>query len=239
MRVELIPVTEALALFFLAMGLPIAIFKLLEMRHDFMLLFRSRPWIKNWGFHLMIFALSLLEMWWLSRGKLEKYGLGLGEVNFGWLGLSLATAIGLFLIIYLPQIVTRTPIKIDYPVTPTNVLGMMSCEWLFVGLAEELAERGVLQTYLMENLDGFIRVFRWDFHVGTILTVVLLGVTQLLLMMLLGEKPRGVLLESIYIMVFAFFIGYVYQQTNSLIGPILAHNIVRGLGITLPYILHQ
>ncbi len=187
----------------------------------------------------MIFAISMLEIWWLSRGKLEKYGLSLGKVNLGWLGLSLATAIGLFLVIYLPRIVTRTPMKIDYPLIPANALGMMSCEWLFVGLAEELVERGVVQTYLMENLDGFIRVVRWDFHVGTILTVVLLGVTHLLLMMLLGGKFRGVLLESLYIMIFAFFIGYVYQQTNSLIGPILAHNILRGLGITLLYILHQ
>lgn len=221
------------------MGLPIIIFKLLEMRHDYMLLFRSRPWIKDWAFHLMIFAISMLEICWLSRGKLEKYGLGLGEVNLEWLGLSLATAIGLFLIIYLPQIVTRTPLKTDYPVTPTNALGMMSCEWLFAGLAEELAERGVVQTYLMENSDGFVRVLGWDFHIGTILTVVLLGVTQLLLMIILGGKPRSVLLESLYIMIFAFFIGYIYQQTNSLIGPILAHNIVLGLGITLPYILHQ
>lgn len=115
---EWMPITEALVLFFLAMGLPIAIFKLLEMRYDYVLLFRSRPWIRLWAFHLMIFAISLLEICWLSRGKLETYGLELGKVNLGWLGLSLTTAMGLFLIIYLRQIVTRTPIKIDYPLTP-------------------------------------------------------------------------------------------------------------------------
>lgn len=214
----------------LPIGIPMLFLNLLKRRHSYQLLFRRNPWTEDYANHLMMFLIAFLVIVWLSEGELEEYGLSLGSADLGWIVLSLLIGMALVGIICFPQIVRRTPFKLDYPLTSANVFGILSCEWFFAGLAEELCERGIVQSYLMKNLEGFIRVVIWEFHIGTLLTALLLGITS---MVFLGEKPKDKLMHGIYVIIFAFLIGYVYQETNSLIGPILAHNIIRGLGASV------
>ena len=48
-----------------------------------------------------------------------------------------------------------------------NVLGNLTFQWIVVGVSEETMFRGLIQTYLMRNLEGSITIVGHEFHVGT------------------------------------------------------------------------
>lgn len=44
-----------------------------------------------------------------------------------------------------------------------------------VGVCEETMFRGLIQTYLMNNLKGNVKIFGHDLHIGTILGAIIWG----------------------------------------------------------------
>jgi membrane protease YdiL (CAAX protease family) len=46
---------------------------------------------------------------------------------------------------------SHAPVDVPQPVTPANVLGNMTFQWIVVGLSEETMFRGLIQIYLMNN----------------------------------------------------------------------------------------
>lgn len=117
----------------LPIGIPMILLNLLNRHPRYQLFFKRNPWIENYMDHLIMFLSAFLVIVWLSKGRLEEYGLSLGKVNLGWIGLSLFFAISLVAIIHFPQIVKRAPPRLSYPLTTTNIFGVLSCEWFFAG----------------------------------------------------------------------------------------------------------
>lgn len=89
----------------------------------------------------------------------------------------------------------------------------------------------LLQGKLKEYEPDFVSFLKWDYS-GCDSTWRWKSLNDIL-----GRKPSTSSSRELYLMIFALLIGYVYQQTNNFIGHILAHNMVRGSGITIMYLL--
>jgi hypothetical protein len=117
--------------------------------------------------------------------------------------------------------------SVPFEPTPINLLWMGAYIWIFVGIAEETLYRGMVQTYLMKHLNGQIRIIKWDFKTGTLIAAVLFGCAHL---SSLAFLPYQRAVSNVILTTFTgLILGYLYQQTHSLAGPIMAHNLSNGL----------
>jgi len=103
-----------------------------------------------------------------------------------------------------------------------SVLGNMTFQWIVVGLSEETMFRGLIQTYLMNNLRGYVKILGHDLHIGTVIGAILWGAFHFLniLVMPLESVVFVVALTTIA----GLFMGYAYQETGSLLTTIIVHN---------------
>lgn len=195
-------------------------------------------WLDNDIYHIPQFFIPFLIILWLSKGRISEYGFTLKSKDLKLkLSIALGTVFGLIESTkYIPYI--RGLMPLDVSVAPLDIIGNISCYWLFLGLAEETWFRGLIQTYLMEELRGWIRIFGWDFHVGTIITAMLFfGVT---FSNLLIGMPLGLVIFMAIVghLVGGLIFGYIYQESRSLAGPVLTHNWGHALPNLIGYILY-
>ena len=96
--------------------------------------------------------------------------------------------------------------------------------------------RGLIQTYLMNNLRGYVKVLGHDLHIGTVLGALFWGAFHFInvLVMPLGSVVFVVILTTVA----GLFMGYAYQETGSLLTTIIVHNTLFGVPLTVGYILH-
>jgi membrane protease YdiL (CAAX protease family) len=197
-------------------------------------------WIPRYIGDSIAFAVGMLIIWRVSQGGLRKYGFNLANRN---LRLKLSAALGVVLgltwglLDHLPQVMARDPIEPAYPLTLANVLGMLSFQWVFVGLFEETITRGLVQTPLMNELQGTITLFLWDLHVGSVITAILLGVGHFVPHMFFGDSWLSLIPHLAFATAYGLCSSYIYQETRSLAGPILMHNVVDGLLTSIDYLM--
>ena len=213
-------------------------------------LLRAFPWYDtvskdaSWIFadivHIPQFLLPFAFICFITKGSIAEYGFCLKQKPpiftyrrmFG-----LGVVFGLFLSLkYIRQIAGNIPLDIPRPVTLANVVGNMTFQWIVVGLSEETMFRGLIQTYLMDNLSGYVKLFRHDFHVGTVIAAAIWGLFHFIniLTMPLGPVLFFVLLTTVA----GLFMGYAYQETRSLTITIIVHNTLFGIPLSIGYILH-
>jgi membrane protease YdiL (CAAX protease family) len=106
---------------------------------------------------------------------------------------------------------------------------MLSFQWILVGMFEEPLARALVQTYLMNRLRGTVKVLRWDFHIGTIIAGILFGIGHVVPHFFFGGPWISVGPHLVFAALFGLLAGYIYQETRSLAGPIVMHNVVDGL----------
>ena len=137
---------------------------------------------------------------------------------------------------YVPSVVRGIPLDIPRPVSLANVLGYMTFQWIVVGLSEETMFRGLVQTYLMNNLKGHVMLLGHDLHVGTVVGAILWGVFHFIniLVMPLGSVVFFVVVTTVA----GLLMGYAYQETGSLLTTIIVHNTIFGVPLTIGYILY-
>jgi membrane protease YdiL (CAAX protease family) len=181
---------------------------------------------------------SLLIIWRISKGKFGDYGFTLRsrDLKLGpslWIGVIMAS---LLVIPELSQMV-RGSYKLSYDPTLVNVFGMMSFMWIFPGITEETLYRGLMQTYLMNELDGNVKVLRWNLHKGTIIAAIIFGLIHSF-RVFSGETIGTAIITVIYAFMYGLIMGYVYQETRSLAGPIIMHNLADGGATTITYLLY-
>ena len=193
-----------------------------------------------------IFLTSILLIYWLSNGRLDKWGFNLRAKD---LKIKLSVEIGLIffsigLISNILSILTHNYTYYPFPLTFRNIVGMMLYSSIFVGIAEETGFRGLIQTYLMNRLSGSVKLFRWNFHIGCIIAAILFGLLHLGNLMagsLLNfghEFVPFVLMQVIFGSIIALIAGYIYQETKSLAGPVVIHNLVDGLSMLSLFIFY-
>lgn len=200
---------------------------------EFKLLAQASPWIPRYVGDSLGFAVAMIMIWRVSHGRYRDYGFALAGRG---LRLQLSTALGIALALTWMLLdhsfrimAGETGQETAYSPTPGNVLGMMSFQWIFVGVLEGPLARGLVQTHLMSELKGVVRIFRWGFHVGTVIAAILFGVGHAVPHFFLGRPWHSLGSELAFATLFGLLAGYVYQETRSLVGPILMHNVVDGL----------
>ena len=182
----------------------------------------------------------MIIIWRISPGRLREYGFTLANRN---LRLKLSAALGVVLgltgglLDHLPQVIAGDPIEPAYPLTLANVLGMLSFQWVFVGIFEETVTRGLVQTHLMNRLKGTVTLFRWDFHIGSVITALIFGLGHLGPHMFFGGSWLSLAPHLAFATVYGLCSSYIYQETRSLAGPVLMHNAVDGLLTSIDYLL--
>jgi membrane protease YdiL (CAAX protease family) len=206
--------------------------------HD--LIMRESSWIVADLVHVPQFLVPFLLICWLSRGRLGEYGFNARQkppffTHARMLGLG--ALFGLLMSArYIPALRGSAPLDIPRPVTWANVLGNLTFQWIVVGLAEETMFRGLIQTYLMNNLEGEVKILGHDLHMGTVMGAILWGVFHFIniLMMPLGPVVFTMALTTLA----GLAMGYAYQETGSLLTTIIVHNTIFGVPLTLGYVLY-
>lgn len=227
----------------LAFGAGFLVLALLNRIPDFNLLAQNSPWIPKYIADSLAFGIGMIMIWRISQGRFKEYGFTLAKRS---LKLKLSAALGIILasvgilLDHLPELIAGTKIKpvYPYPFTVVNVLGMMSFQWIFVGIFEETITRGLVQTPLMNKLKGTVTIFKWDFHTGSVITGIIFGVGHFVPHIFFGGPWFSLAPHLIFATIYGLCSSYIYQETRSLAGPILMHNIVDGLLYSVDYLLY-
>ncbi len=221
----------------LAFGAAFLVLGLLDTIPEFNLLAQNSPWIPKYIGDLIAFAIGMIIIWRVSQGRLREFGFVLKGRD---LKLVLSIALGVILALigilldYLPKVVAgNSDTGPAYSLTVVNVLGMMSFQWVFVGIFEETITRGLVQTHLMNALKGTVSIFKWDFHIGTVITAIIFGVGHFGPHMFFGGSWLSLVPHLIIATAYGLCSSYIYQETRSLAGPILMHNVYDGLVTTI------
>ena len=105
-----------------------------------------------------------------------------------------------------------------------------------MGLSEETMFRGLIQTYLMENLEGSVEILGHGVHVGTVVAALFWGGFYIVNAL---NMPLGAVLLTVLITTpIGLLLGYAYQRTGSLFTTILVHNTLFGVPLTIGYVLY-
>ncbi|VUT24038.1 MAG: CAAX amino terminal protease self- immunity [Candidatus Methanolliviera sp. GoM_oil] len=213
----------------------------------FLTIIQNNIWIIYYLSGISIFSISIILIYWLSEGQLNKWGFNLRAKD---LKIKLSVEWGLIffsigLISNILSILTHNyKPYCPFPLTFGNIVCIMLYESIFVGIFEETGFRGLIQTYLMNKLSGSVKLFRWNFHIGCIIAAILFGLVHLgnlITGSLLGfghEFVPSVLMQVIFGSIFGLIAGYIYQETKSLAGPIVMHNLIDGLGTLSLFIFY-
>ena len=190
--------------------------------------------------HVPQFLIPFIIILYITKGRPSQYGFNLKQEKPEFTHrrmLMIGLLSGLLMSIkYLIKIVNGSPLDIPQPVTPTNIFGYMTFQWIIVGLSEETMFRGLIQTYLMENLEGEINMAGHRLHVGTVIAAIFWGGFHIINAL---NMPLSAALFTVVITTpIGLLIGYAYQRTSSLLTTILVHNTLFGVPLTIGYILH-
>ena len=190
--------------------------------------------------HVPQFVIPFAIILYMTHGNPRSYGFNLEEDppefshrRMFFIGL----VSGLVMSIqYLVQIAKGLALDIPQPVTPVDVLGHMVFQWIIVGLSEETMFRGLIQTYLMENLDGYVDVAGHGVHVGTVAAALFWGGFHFI--NVLNMPFSSAVLTVLITTPIGLLLGYAYQRTGSLLTTILVHNTLFGVPLTIGYVLY-
>ena len=194
------------------------------------------PWIFLYLHHFfqMIFAIIIML---ILGGGLRNYGFTLESKNlyiFPAITVGIMFGVIMTLVDHLPTIIAGVKIS-GYDLTPLNVMGWLSFEWVFAGLSEEIFIRGMMMTYLMRKMNGHVRFFKWEVHIAGVIIAVLFA------LMHLSSFFSGNLIYAIGQQIYAFILGliyaYFYEKSRSLAAPIIAHNVSNGVEFLILFLL--
>lgn len=103
--------------------------------------------------------------------------------------------------------------------------------WIFVGFVEEILYRGFIQGTLNTMLDSQIYIFSYAVIFSSIIFV-LIHITNVIY----GHETWKAFIGMIPTrLIVALILGYSFQVSNSLIFPIVIHNLVDGINFSILY----
>jgi membrane protease YdiL (CAAX protease family) len=203
-------------------------------------LMRDSPWLFAHLVHLPQFLVPLLLIWYITKGRLGEYGFNLRQKppTFTHVRMvALGALVGLLMSVkHFSALISNAPVDVPQPVTVASVLGNLTFQWIVVGLSEETMFRGLIQTYLMSHLSGYVNVLGHSLHAGTVIAALLWGAFHFvnILVMPLQSVVSYVMLTTVA----GLAMGYAYQETRSLLTTTIVHNTIFGLPLTIGYGLY-
>ena len=201
-------------------------------------LMRESSWIFAALVHLPMFLIPFIIIYIITKGTLGQYGFNLYQIPLFTHKRMLLLGIGFGILMslkYIPQVINNTPLDVPRPVTLTNIIGTMAFQWIIVGLCEETMFRGLIQTYLMNNLEGTVNMAGHELHIGTVIGAIIWGLFHFINILIMPLRP--VIFFVILTTIVGLPMGYAYQKTRSLATTIIVHNAIFGVPLTIGYIL--
>jgi membrane protease YdiL (CAAX protease family) len=197
---------------------------------------KAYPWINLYMHHFFQMVLAIIVMIFLGGG-LKSYGITLESKNLYILpAIMVGVLFGVIMTIvdHLPTIISGSKIS-GYDLNVPNAIGWLSFEWVFAGLSEEILVRGLMMTYLMKKFNSHIKFVKWDVHVAGVIVAVLFA------LMHISSFWSGNLIYAIGQQLYAFILGlcyaYLYEKSQSLLSPIVAHNFSNGVEFIILFLL--
>jgi uncharacterized protein len=224
LRLRFWPIVATIALGFLAI-LSAVLANNWAIRHLSMERISSMPWLALYINHTAQLLVALLLIAWLCKGRFAEYGLQWPKgKSYALAAIAWGVFFGVLMTVvdYLPQILLRAPPE-DLPLTALNLAGWLSFEGIFVGFAEEIPFRGLLQTYLMKRTSGRIRFLKFDMHVAGVILALLFALAHA---SNFSTRPFWFALgQQLYAFALAILYAYWYEKSGSLLASIIGHNV--------------
>lgn len=191
-------------------------------------------WRRGFAGQLSMAFFSLLVMGLLGFG--EQFGLTLQNTDESLrliLSLGLPFALLFSLIAFLLMRMNRSG-ELPMPTAEwmknrSDLIGHVVYCFTMNGVGEELFYRGLIQGYLSVNMTGFIMLGSFPLMFSTILVAILFVLVHLENVKNKDETMAEYLLMLPHRTIIAFILGITFQLTNSLLAPIIIHNISNGL----------
>ena len=113
----------------------------------------------------------------------------------------------------------------------TLTVGRLFLSCFLAPICEEFFFRGFLQTHLMEKVRGGKKLLKFYLSYGLMLTASIFGAVHLLDIFLLELLIIDAIINATFVMLLGLLIGYIYQETRSILAPILMHSCLNGLSL--------
>lgn len=188
--------------------------------------------------HTVMLLIAIALIAWFSSGKFSEYGLEWPKhKHYVPSALLWGAALGLImtLVDYLPQILRRIPPPDNLALTPRSIGAWFFFEGIYVGPTEEIAFRGLLQTFLMQRTSGRVRFWKYDMHVGGVILALLFALAHLISFW--TENFWIALGQQIYAFALGILYAYWRETSGSLLAPIIGHNVSDGVEYVLMFLM--
>jgi hypothetical protein len=127
------------------------------------------------------------------------------------------------LVDYSPQLLARTTPVLGYPLTTPKVFGWLFFEGVYVGPTEEIPFRALLVTFLAATMPGRIRFGRFEMNRAGVIVALLFALLHWT-SFLTRAWPLA-LGQQIYAFALAVLYAYWLEKSQSVIAPIVGHNV--------------
>jgi membrane protease YdiL (CAAX protease family) len=186
--------------------------------------------------HIVMMLIALAVIWVLGKLIKADFGFGLGDSKNGLRYFLIFTAViaAIALIYHIPMYVFGQGQVYDFPLTKRNVLGTLGFQLLLSGTSEEILYRALPVTVLAYVFGKNIRI-KWDITLEVVLASILFTAAHIKWSLI----PFSVeLIPSQLFYAFAMGIvnGIVYQQSRSILYPMLMHSISNVLMVGTGYL---
>lgn len=199
----------------------------------------ENPWIKDVLGYVPLYLLMLFYMK-TTFNPLSYFGYNWNTKYVWW---SVYIGIGSGVIMYLIDWMSGLDSLGVQPFTVGLMFGYLITWVILPALAEETLFRGVIQTVYQNKLKK--TVTNYQIHIAVFIAVGFELLFHIAIPMYYGTTSGGIGLavikaipQLIYVAVFGFISGVVYQRTGSLLGPFLIHGLGNGTELALIWMLH-
>ncbi len=136
---------------------------------------------------------------------------------------------------YLPQLMSHTAPKLDYPLTTGNIAAWLGFEWLYVGPTEEIPFRALLVTFLMATLPGKVRLGRYEMHMAGVIVALLFALLHATNFS--SRHWAAALGQQFYAFALGVLYAYWLEKSRSILASAVSHNVGDGVEYTLIFLM--
>lgn len=198
-------------------------------------------WIYAVEHHLIQGLLAVVAILVASRGRFDEWGFTLRnrresltilkKFSYYYLGYF----VGISFVI---QFIAYPGPPFDHSFTLVQIIGFLLYGFLLTGLVEEILFRGFIHTFLSRYIP---EVWHWrtiEMPVAGAITAIIFTVAHIGFTLYPFEIWHFHPLQLLQAFILGLFYSWAYHRTQSLLAPILAHNLSNGSLWTMDYILY-
>lgn len=117
----------------------------------------------------------------------------------------------------------------EFTITRDNVWGWAAFEGLYVGPTEEIPFRALLVTYLAATMPGKLHIGRFNMNWAGIIVALLFALAHVQSFWMVSWQDA--LIQQLYAVTWGILYAYWLEKSQSIVAPIIAHNISDGITI--------